>query len=277
MYINERRGSAFNTPLHNAATKPNLEIARLLLEVGAAPIRETTPDGRLNVRIGYEVASINARNEIEATPLMFAAGSNQTEMMLYLMDHGADLLLETESGGTAMHFAVRSNSSLLVAAFLEKVVAISSGATAVGGAPSATASTSAPTAVDGDESAVAVDILTIVNHANNQGWVPLHFAARQGNVAIAKLLVNHGAEVDAVESRGETALQQGTNGYHLETLPVRSRAAGYNSLLVAAALQQHEVASFLLRSGADATKQDDGQLGGKTALEHMPHLRGELR
>ena len=89
MYINEQRGSAFNTPLHNAATTSHLEIARLLVEVGAAPIHETTPDGRLNYRVGYEVANVNARNEIEATPLMFAAGSNRTEMMLYLMDHGA--------------------------------------------------------------------------------------------------------------------------------------------------------------------------------------------
>ena len=120
MNINEQRGSAFNTPLHNAATKDNLDVAKLLVEVGAAPIQETTADGRINFRIGHEVADIDARNEIQATPLMFACGAMQTEMMLYLMESGANVMLETESGGTAMHFAVRSNVTELIAAFLER-------------------------------------------------------------------------------------------------------------------------------------------------------------
>ena len=200
-YINERRGSAFNTPLHNAATKSNLEIARLLVEVGAAPIQKASPDGTFHVRLGHEVANINAQNEIKATPLMFAAGSNQTEMMLYLMDHGADLLLETESGGTAMHFAVRSNNSELVAAFLDKAAAMSS-ATAAGD----TASTAPVEALDQNAITSEINLVKIVNHANKQGWAPLHFAARQGNAAIAKLLIDRGADIDAVEQRGEALL-----------------------------------------------------------------------
>ena len=239
MYINEQRGSAFNTPLHNTATTDNLEVARLLVEVGAAPIQETTADGTLNVRLGYEVANIDARNEIHATPLMFAAGSNQTRMMLYLLERGADVLLETESGGTAMQFAVRSNNSELVAAFLEFVAA--------------NASAAAAAAAEEDGSSTGLDALGIVNHANKQGWSPMHFAARQNSVGIAALLLEHGADVNPVESRG------------------------YNPLLVAAALQQHAVAAFLLRSGADASNKDDGQLGGKTVLEHLPSLREELR
>jgi hypothetical protein len=202
-YINERRGSAFNTPLHNAATKSNLEIARLLVEVGASPIQQATPDGTFHVRLGHEVANINARNEIEATPLMFAAGSNQTEMMLYLMDHGADFSLQTESGGTAMHFAVRTNNSELVAAFLDKVAAMNGSMAA----PDSTSTTAVEAAVDEPGTTSAMDLVRIVNHANNQGWVPLHFAARQGSAAIAKLLIDRGADMDAVELRGEAKLQ----------------------------------------------------------------------
>ena len=61
------------------------------------------------------------------------------------------------------------------------------------------------------------------------------------------------AEIDAVETRG------------------------YNPLLVAAALQQWHAAALLLRRGADHTVRDDGALGAKSALEHLPRLRDELR
>ena len=52
---------------------------------------------------------------------------------------------------------------------------------------------------------------------------------------------------------------------------------GYNPLLVAAALQQWHAAALLLRRGADHTVRDDGALGAKSALEHLPRLRDELR
>ena len=76
----------------------------------------------------------------------------------------------------------------------------------------------------------------------------MHFAARQGSAPIAKLLLDHGAEIDPLEARG------------------------YNPMLVAAALQQWDVGKYLMDRGADTSCKDDGQLGGKTALEHMPRL-----
>eukprot|EP01043_Picozoa_sp_COSAG02_P114038 COSAG02_NODE_50316_length_321_cov_0.761261_1_plen_66_part_10 len=64
MYINEQRGSAFNTPLHNTATTDNLEVARLLVEVGAAPIQETTFFSTPTPPEIYNMANIVSLNEI---------------------------------------------------------------------------------------------------------------------------------------------------------------------------------------------------------------------
>ena len=61
MNINRQRGSAYNTPLHNAAHAGHLGVAKLLLEVGAAPISKTDADGVMHVRIGQEFAKIDAQ------------------------------------------------------------------------------------------------------------------------------------------------------------------------------------------------------------------------
>ena len=50
------------------------------------------------------------------------------------------------------------------------------------------------------------------------GSTPLHYAAAQGNLEIAKYLVEHGAEVTRVNERGITAEQWAQQNHHLETV-----------------------------------------------------------
>lgn len=45
-----------------------------------------------------------------------------------------------------------------------------------------------------------------INATNAQGWTPLHVAAAGGNVAVVELLLQHGADVNAVSHIGATPL-----------------------------------------------------------------------
>ena len=43
---------------------------------------------------------------------------------------------------------------------------------------------------------------------NGSGWTPLHWAAKDGNVTIAQLLVSHGADVNVKDKAGQTPLHR---------------------------------------------------------------------
>ncbi len=115
----------------------------------------------------------------------------------------------------------------------------------------------------------------MVNLANDEGWSPLHFAARQGSAPIAELLLEHGWAPPLAVDKVPAGVRVFTPRCRAEIDAVETR--GYNPLLVAAALQQWHAAALLLRRGADHTVRDDGALGAKSALEHLPRLRDELR
>lgn len=72
-----------------------------------------------------------------------------------------------------------------------------------------------------------------VNAKNDIGYTALHFAAQEGHAAVAKLLLAKGAEVDALDVNGNTPLSN----------------AVYNEKL--------DVVRLLLDAGADADLQNE--------------------
>lgn len=65
---------------------------------------------------------------------------------------------------------------------------------------------------------------------NRPGWTPLHYAAAAGDDAIAGLLLEHGAKIDALSPRA---------------------SGGYTPLMLAAREGKEDMARFLLEHGAD--------------------------
>jgi hypothetical protein len=73
-----------STPLHDAALKGHIEIARLLLQSGA---------------------EVNVRKNGGSTPLHCAAGYGHVEILHLLVENGADLEAQDNYGSRALHLA----------------------------------------------------------------------------------------------------------------------------------------------------------------------------
>lgn len=86
------------TPLHRAALQGSRRLTVLLLE-------RARRDGVLPPRVA-------ARDRYGFTPLMWAAGAGRFRIVKLLLEAGADPLLRSPSGNSALHYAVRSRSRI---------------------------------------------------------------------------------------------------------------------------------------------------------------------
>ena len=47
---------------------------------------------------------------------------------------------------------------------------------------------------------------------NDYGWTPLHWAVQKENIQVVRLLLEHGADVNARDKSGKTPSQLGSSG-----------------------------------------------------------------
>ncbi len=104
---------------------------------------------------------------------------------------------------------------------------------------------------------------------------PLHMAAFNGHTSVVKLLLEHGALVDAKDNEGKTPLLHACTGPFPETVEVliaanadinvKEATEAFTPLMMAAGLGQVEVVKLLLRHNADKAVLDND---GDTALQH---------
>ncbi len=115
---------------------------------------------------------------------------------------------------------------------------------------------------------------------------PLHFSAGQGDYEITKLLLLHGADVNAKDKENTTPLHEASwrwerkvvellidKGAKVNIKGVHPRALcfnGWTPLHVAAERGRNEVVEALLKAGADVnTKSDGGMTPLSVANENM--------
>ena len=114
-------------------------------------------------------APVDARDALGSTPLLDAAWIGETEIAQFLMDHGADVnARHTESGATPLQYAVLKGRTEMTKLLLK-----------------------AGAAVSGEY---------------RDGQSLLHVAAARGYAAIIELLVQAGANVQALDATGNTPL-----------------------------------------------------------------------
>ena len=166
------------TPMRLATVNGSAAMIERLLDAGVDPDAALGPDGD--------------------TALMMAARTGRPDAVRVLLERGADVnRAETWGGTTALMWAVAEHHAetveLLVAhgADVDARSRIYPVADAAG--------SEGPEPEDADPDAAPVGY-------SNGGFTPLLFAAREGDLASARLLVAGGADVDAVASDGKDAL-----------------------------------------------------------------------
>src|SRR5215471_3944124 len=258
------------TPIVAAAEEGHLAIVKALAEAGANvnPALIAAGRGKSKAVLDYLLtrnprqdsvagaldASAGQGNHIEyvrdlldrgvavdsdwgGTPLMTAAYYGNLNIVVLLLERGANVKAVNRDGGTALHYAARGGRSFEVVATLVSR-----------GAP--------------------------VNAQDQTGWTALMMGLE--NREITELLLTHGADVKLRTKGGETALQYaaGQNRVWL-VKPLIDRGADVNSgnnagqtpLMWATgavdSLDKSEMAQVLIDNGADVNLADHD---GKTAL-----------
>ena len=164
------------TPLHAAAKSGNKEIIGKLVQYGA-DLDATDKEGR--------------------TPLIRLLDNKRTDAALFLIEQGADTEITDNSGHKAVDYATAHG-------LREVVLRLSVGTSDIHG------NTPLHQAVfNGQSETVRILLSTsddMLNIPNDEGETPLIIACMKGNLTVAKLLIDAGADVNKALLNGNTPL-----------------------------------------------------------------------
>ncbi|CAH8870047.1 unnamed protein product [Trichobilharzia szidati] len=156
-----------NTALHIASLAGHLDIVKLLIDCGA---------------------DVNAQSQNGFTPLYMSAQENHVEVVQLLLDKSANQALSTEDGFTPLAVALQQGHDRVVSLLLERDSRGKSRLPAL------------HIAAKKDDVHAANLLLSNteinVDHTSASGFTPLHIAAHYGNVNIARLLIERGANIN---------------------------------------------------------------------------------
>ena len=170
------------TPVIAASASGHEQITKMLLEQGADPYlsnwygnalhcaAESGKTSTIQVLLDFGVDVEIARN-FGQTPLHCTADRDKAAAACMLIDKGANIDARDESGMSVLHLASECNSLELVSFLLQ------SGNVDLGS-------------------------------TSNRGSTALHYAAIEGNVAVAELLLKYGADVNTRDNSGRTPFDQ---------------------------------------------------------------------
>ena len=286
-----RAAAADDVPLISAVKSADTEAVRKLLSGGVA-VDERQPDGATALhwaayRDNHAVAallidagaSVDAANELGASPLWLAADNGSAPMVERLLNAGAKANVSLPGGETPLMTASRTGNvdvvrSLLAAGAAVNVSEHSRGQTALmwavaqghhavvdmllrHGAAVGARSTERPRLMHADSTNASQYDQGIM--WNRGGFTPLLFAARQGDIESARLLLAWGAEVNDPAPTGATPLvvaaHSGRGVFAASLLDLgadpNAIGAGYNALHAAVLRGDGRLVEKLLTHGAD--------------------------
>ena len=249
------------TALHWAAHRDDLDTADLLIrrdanvnamnELGATPLWVSCVHGGAPMieRLLQAGADVNAALPSGETPLMTAARTGIVEAVRALLNHGADVdAIELSRGQTALMWAVAQRHTDVAGLLIQH-----------GADVRARSSIRRVIVNTGTAGGDAQFEGSMVVPEDRGGYTALLFAARHGDVASARLLLDAGADANDTAPTGTSALVVAAHGGHtaLATFLLEQGAdpnaadAGYTALHAAVLRGDDELLQALLAHGAD--------------------------
>lgn len=224
------------TPLHFAANEGKLDVVKLLIEKGA----------------DFKATDNN--------PLHLAAEDGNLDIVKYLVKRGADIRTRDKDDKTSLDIARRWERSNVIEYLEKKWNAYGNGAKAIHFA-----------AEDNDVDAVMfnLDKEANPNEVDNNGWTPLHYAAK-GSLDAARLLVERGANINAEDNFGKKPIHRAAEEGHRDIVEFLMRQGisvnelegnkqyswRRTPLHWAACFGHLDVVKFLVNRGADMNARD---------------------
>ena len=179
------------TPLHFSAMNGSCELFQFLLDMGS-DINLKAKDGCncLHIAADYEHLSLckrllenhsfdaNMADDDGWTPLHFSARNGNYELFRYFLDRGSDISLKTEDGSNCLQIAADEGHLDFCKILLEKSI-------------------------------------FDVNMADDDGWTPLHFSARDGNLELFQFFCDNGSKYSLKTEDGSNCLHIAADEGHL--------------------------------------------------------------
>jgi ankyrin repeat protein len=230
------------TALHWAASNGDAELAQMLVHAGANPKATTRINGYTPLFLASESghadvidvlikggADAKAVSRSGSTPLMLAAAAGATAAVGRLLDAGADVnARETARGQTALLFAAAANRVPVIRLLAERGADLSAATKILdlyavareeeakrpqrGGGGGGRQSAPRKPQVPGLER--AYNYLELIG--NQGGVTALHYAARQGYLEAAQVLLDAGARVNQPSGDGTSPLLIATINGHFD-------------------------------------------------------------
>ena len=169
------------------------------------------------------------------TPLHFAAQAGQTDVVEYLVAHGADVDAKNSRDETPLHAAAAKGHKEIVELLIAKGAEVN--------AENMRGKTPLQLAADKKHNEM-VELL-IENGAD----VSLHTAARHGLLEKLKELIGKGADVNAKNSEGQTPLDLASGKGHKDIVELLVEKGADSSIYTAASLGDIEKVKSLIKSG----------------------------
>lgn len=239
------RDRSGRTPLFDAVDRGYLAVAQVLLandaDANAASNMKTTPlhqavssgnKALIDLLLANQ-ADLNAQPGQDHTPLMAAVTlARKPDIVRLLLEKGADVQRKTKEGSTALTLSIQQGSAEITGLLLAK---------------------------GADPNVIGIPTSNVGPQQLKFG-VPIHFAAAQGDTALIKSLLKHGAEVNFLDGLQRTALHGAVEGGHADAVDELIRAGanldvqdstGDTPLMRALAKGRTDLASHLIEKGAN--------------------------
>jgi uncharacterized protein len=253
------------TPLHYAARHDHVEVARLLLQAGA---------------------SINAREANGITPLLMAVSNNNMAAARYLLEHGADVNAMDWYGRSALWEAVNVRNLYVHNATFKNGIDRAPVLTLIKALLAGGGNVNARTRETPPFRNHLLEITGSLEWVDFTGQTPFLTAALAGDVAVMRLLLQHGADPNIHTFAGTSPLmaaagvnwvlaQTWTEGPEQLLEAVRlchelgmdvnqANSMGITALHGAANRGSNDIILYLVDQGADVAAQDNEH---RTALD----------